>query len=344
MTDKNTVSGKAFLVMHCIGVVLICAAAPLLLHMDIGFIGGFFIAATAAGGCFLTFSRRRSRRSVWVNLLFPVELIVLFSRGTQGGTLVLILLGVWGALAAVYTALVIRNGYRRRGYLHLSAGQLRWILCGTRTLFTVIMTACVLSQCVFYRSAPTPAQVTPCSTESCEASLSRLAVPVFRTLTREDKLEVLSDVCRVEFTELDVSHGFILKCGELDDEDLAQYSIGKCTITINSKHIDGQSSFTLVRAMCHECFHARQHDLLKGHDSLGQYTEEELNAIQHIYREELDDYCTPHEDAERYSAQMIEKDAYAYADEACLKYLRFYGISEEQYRDIRAASGSDTEG
>ena len=199
----------------------------------------------------------------------------------------------------------------------------------------------VLPICIAVLSLCVPDRSAPCGVESCERSLERLAVSEFTSLTRVQKLDVLNDVCRVEFSELKISHGLILNCAELDDEELAQYDEEDYTVTINEKYIDTQCSFTLVHAMCHECYHARQYELLRGHDSLGWYREEQLKEIQRTYRDELSDYCTPHENRSRYRAQTIEQDADAYADTACLKYLAFYDLSEKRRGDIRAAITAD---
>lgn len=339
MTDKNTVTPKAFIIMHIVGVLLICIALPVLLHWEIGFWGSAAVAALAACGCGLSFSKRRNRLSVWLDLLLPVELIALFSRDRHNDWLYYTLSAVFALLTFGYAGLVARNGYKRRGFIYISPGELRWIMYGMRTLYVVVMSVFLLSFGVLYPAHSVSTQVSAhelsCSAESCKASLSRLSVSEFNALTREDKLDVLRDVCRVEFTELCITHGFSMECGELEDEDLAQYNESDYTVTINSKYIDSQNSFSLVHAMCHECFHARQYELLRGSDSLGRYTKEELEEIQTVYREELSDYCTPHEDRERYRAQKIEKDANTYAYQACMKYLRFYDISAEQYADSR---------
>ncbi len=339
MTDKNTVTPKAFIVMNIVGVLLIFVAFPIFFHQEIGLWNAVSLILLSACGCLLSFSKRRNRLSVWIDLLLPIELIALFSRDSQSKRLIPVLSVIFVFLAFGYAALVIRSGWKRRGYFRVTRIQLRWIVCGVRTIFAVIMSVLLLPLAVNYRAPSIPTQVSvnelSCSTESCEASLSRIAAPKYKTLTREDKLNVLRDVCRVEFTELGIKHGFSLECGELDDENLAQYNESNYTITINSKYIDNHSPFSLVRTMCHECFHARQFELLDDCDSFGQYTEEELEEIQTVYRRELDNYCSPREDSERYRAQKIERDANTYAAQACLKYLRFCACPAEEYADSR---------
>ena len=339
MTDKNTVTPKAFIGMHIVGVLLIFAAFPILFHQEIGLWGAVSLILLSACGCLLSFSKRRNRLSVWIDLLLPIELIALFSRDSQSKRLIPVLSVIFVFLVFGYAALVIRSGWKRRGYFRVTRIQLRWIVCGVRTIFAVIMSVLLMLLAVDYRAPSIPTQVSvkelSCSTESCEASLSRIAAPKFKALTREGKLDVLRDVCRVEFTELCVTHGFSLECGELDDKALAQYDGLNYTITINSKYIDNHSPFSLVSTMCHECFHARQFELLDDCDSSGQYTEEELEEIQTVYREELDNSCPPREDSERYRAQKIERDANTYAAQACLKYLRFCASPAEEYADSR---------
>ncbi len=338
MTDRNLISPKMFIVMHIIGAVPICIGLPVLFHREIGFWGVISVVLLIAWGCLMSISERRNRLSVWIDLLFPVELIAVLLRDRRTEWLFYVLTVIFALLALIYAALVLRSGCYRRGHFRIYRIQLRWILLGIRTIFVTVMSVFLMTTAICCRIPSIPTQISAhelsCSVESREDSLSSLAVSKFKTLTREDKLNVLRDVCRVEFTELRVTHGFSLEYGELDDKTLAQYNESNYTVAINSKYIDSQNSFSLVHAMCHECFHARQYELLRGNDSLGRYTKEEIEELQTVYREELSDYCTPHEDRERYRAQNIEKDANTYAYQACMKYLRFYDISAEQYADI----------
>ena len=282
--------------------------------------------------CYLTFDRRRNWFSILIDFLMPVELLVLIDYRKRNVLLTIFLYIAWGLLSVAYTTLVIRSGRKSKPF-HISYSRICWSLHGSRALFSIVMIVAILFLWIFYQQPPIPTQISSdslnCTVDDCKKSLSQLSFDEFDTLSREDKLDILRDVCRVEFSGLGIEHGFSLECDTLYDEILAQYSEASYTITINEKYIDDHSSFTLLYAMCHECYHAYQHDLLKSNNSHGLFTDEQLSQKQVTYREEFSHYCSAHDDSDRYRAQSVEIDADDYADTACIKYLCFYGITDE---------------
>lgn len=338
MTDKNTISIDKYILLHIIGGILLAILIPAAVTQKISVWLYVYVGNILSFEVFITRAYRRNRFNVLVNLIIPMELIVLFCCYDRYFRLTVILCIVWIVLSGAYAYLVIRSGKHRSGRRRISAGKIRWMLLGGRTIFSAVMIIAILSLCVFYRVPPIPTQISSdelqCNVDSCETSLNRLSVPTFRNLSREEKLDVLRDICRVEFTALGLDHGFSVECKELNDTYLAQYSESNYTITINEKHIDRHTSFGLLRAMCHESYHAYQHNLLRGNDSLGQYTDDECKEMIALYAEELSHYYHPEVDLEKYKAQRFEKDADAYAEKACIKYLRFYHLSDKQIEKI----------
>lgn len=204
--------------------------------------------------------------------------------------------------------------------------------------YLIGMLLAVILLYAFHQTPSIPTEISTqqlnCRVEDCESSLEQLQFADFKSLTREQKLDIMRDICRIEFTELGIKHGFSVTCEELYDEILAQYTEKTYTVTINEKHIDTCSGFDLQKIICHECYHAFQFTMLKENNTYGQLSEEQLREKQEIYREELEHYCSVHENKERYNAQAIEIDADAYAEKASIKYLRFYGISDAQIAEI----------
>lgn len=338
MTDKNSISTDKFILIHFIGGILLVILIPAVIVPKNSVWLYVYIGSILAFEVYMTCTYRRNWFNVLVNLIIPLELIVLFSYYDRNIQLTVILCIVWIVFSGSYDYLVIRSGKHRNGRRRVSAGKIRWTLLGGRTIFSAVMTIAVLSLCVFYRVPPIPTQVyyddLQYSVDNCKASLSRLSISTFRDLSREEKLDVLRNICRVEFTALGVDHGFSVECKELNDNYLAQYSESNYAITINEKNIDRYTSFDLLRAMCHECYHAYQHNLLRGDDSLGQYTDDEYKEMIALYTEELSHYYFPEMDLEKYKAQRFERDADAYADIVCVKYLRFYQLSDKQIEKI----------
>lgn len=333
MTDTNTISKSNYIFIHIAGSVVLSIMIPYVMGDNISVWTFSFFGGIVMYECCLTIDRRRNRFSILINFLLPVELLVLINYRKRNILLTVILFILWGLLSVVYTALVMRSGRRRKPF-HISYNKIRWSLHGSRTLFSIIMIAAILFLGVFYRQPPIPTQVSSdslnCSVDDCKQSLSQLSFEEFEMLSRNGKLDILRNVCRVEFTELGIEHGFSIKCDALYDEILAKYSESNYTITINEKYIDNPTSFTLLHAMCHECYHAYQHDLLKNNNSHGLLTDEQLSQKQKIYREEFSHYYSAHDDSERNRAQSVEIDADDYANTACIKYLCFYGITYEQ--------------
>lgn len=330
MTDKNTLSKKGYIIANLIGAALLTVLVPLLTGCGFTVSLVVFIWMMVMYGCYLTFSLRRNRFSLSVNLLAAAELVVLIGFYRRDLHLVIVLAAVWAVLSAVYITPVMRSSQRRRRR-GVSTHQIRWSLLGSRTLFALVMVVALFSLGIFYRPAPIPTQVSAdglgCTAEDCADSLSRLEHSEFDALSHEEKLDVLRDVCRVEFTRLGVGHGFSLVCGEMEDVAFAQYEEASYTITVNEKYFDTSSPYSLLNAMCHESYHAYQYELLRGGDPIDQVTQEELTATLQTYTEELNSYVPPEEDKEKYHAQRYEQDAYAYAEKECVLYLKYFGIT-----------------
>lgn len=220
-------------------------------------------------------------------------------------------------------------------YRYLKA--VRIIICIAKDYLIGILLGVILLS-VFRQAPSVPTEISKhqlnCRVEDCESSLEHLRPDEFKLLTREQKLDIMRDICRIEFTELGVRHGFSVACEELYDEVMAQYCEATYTVTINEKHIDTCSGFSLQKVICHECYHAYQFAMLKGNDAYGQLSGDQLHRKQEVYRAELANYCSVHTDREKYNAQTIETDADAYAEKASIKYLRFYGVSNAQIAGI----------
>ena len=338
LTDKNTVSADKYILYHIAGGVLLTLWIFVFMPPERSVWMFVFLVSVLALEVQVTYNFRRSYFNVLVNLFIPPELIVLFCYYERNIVLTVILCMVWIILSAAYAVPFLLSEKRRKKRRMISVTKIRWILLGSRTIFSVVMLAALLPLFVFYRVPPVPTQVSAaelqCIAESCDASLSRLRAEIFRTLSRKEKEDVLLDICCTNFADLNIDHGFSLKCEELHDVYLAVYSESDYTIIVNAKYIDKESSFTLLKGMCHECYHAYQNVLIRGNDSFGQYTEEEREKVAAIYAEEQSHYCPPDEDVEKYRAQRLERDADAYADKACVKYLRYYDLPEEQIEAI----------
>lgn len=330
MTDKNTLSIKNYILLHAAGLIPLLLFVRFAAGIPFSFSMVFLLLWSVLLGCYYTVRKRRSFFTLFLDLLTPAELIVLITYRTRRPVLTLILFAAWLLLSAVYAGLVLHAGKRRRKRMRISRGQLRWSLLGSRTIFAFVMIAALLSLSVLYSPPPIPTQVPVeslgCTVEDCAVSLDRLSPCDFDTFDTDERLEVLRDVCRVEFTALGIDHGFTVDCGDLGDLVLAEYSDADYTVTVNSRYIGDHSSFSLMYAMCHESYHAYQHCLIRTGKGVGYRTEEELKSAIETYTEEFSHYASPHEDIEKYRSQQCETDANLYADEACLKYLRFYGI------------------
>ena len=327
MTDNNTVSKREYTLIHIAGALLLSWYIPYVMGLEASFTDAAFIISNVAFGYYITVEKRRNWFSFIINLLLSAELLTIIEYAGRNITLTVVLLVVWALRSAGYAALVLRSGKNHVRRKPISASRLRWSAYGSRTIFALLMVIALFSLSIFYQPPPIPTQVSAdslgCTADDCADSLSRLEPSCFDSLSQEEKLDVLRDVCRVEFTALGVDHGFSVECEELDDIILAQYLQRTYTITVNQKYINNRSSYHLLYGITHECYHAYQYSLLFSENTQGQADTEKIKEIQEIYTEELKHYCSAREDPDKYRDQAFEKDANSYADKAVVKYLRF---------------------
>lgn len=324
MTDINTIiSAKKYFAYHLIGAPFILLIMELVFQKPLSFALVLFVISLLLIECYYTYSKRRNWVSVFVNTLLPIEIWAL-AVSDKVNTWILYLL--WLVLAGVYTMLIIsRRRIKKR--TSITRNQIRWIVFGCRTIFAFVMIIAVIIPLLHYQAPEATAEISVeeiNGTEDCQTSLHKINPDTWYQLTSSEKLHVLSDICCLEFSDLHITHGFTLNCKDLDDETLAQYSNDNFTISINSKYIDTKNPLVLVHAVCHEAYHSYQHLLIKGEDPLSLYQNDELRKLCVQYISELSDYCSPHEDKDRYHSQKYEIDAEAYADRAVQKYIEYY--------------------
>ena len=324
MTDINTLSAKRYFTYHLIGIPFILLIMKLVFHIQLSFAFVFFVISLLLIECYYTYSKRRNWLSVFVNTLLPIEILVL-AVTEKSNTWILYL--VWFVLSGLYIALIILRRRFIKKRTGITKNLIRWIVHGCHTIFAFVMIIAVIIPLLHYQTPEATAEISVEEinrTEDCQTSLYKINPDAWYQLTSDEKLHVLSDICCLEYSDLHITHGFTLNCKDLDNETLAQYSNDGFTISINSKYIDAKNPLVLVHAVCHEAYHSYQHLLIKGEDPLSLYQKDELRKLRVQYISELSNYCSPHEDKDRYHSQKYEIDAEAYADRTVQKYIEYY--------------------
>lgn len=139
---------------------------------------------------------------------------------------------------------------------------------------------------------------------------------------------MLNTVKYIELNTLGIDHDIQLKYKELGDYILGSYQEYSYTIFLNENYLDTLGSERCVENICHEVWHAKEHQLCRLYETMPeQYrnTPEFINVPTYQY--EFANYISGDtEDSnqiESYLSQRIEYDARQYAEGAVWKYYEF---------------------
>ena len=348
MTDKNTMSLFRYMIYHALALVIsgfVCFGfiAPVLsipLNNKLRFLIILLIISLTIHGIALTYQRRRNRFSVFINAITPIAILILIMRA-EVHKVVWIAFAVCAVMLCVgYTYMVYKhcpkvrdrltrkqmaNNYRRRSFL------------GARTIVTlllVVLAIITVVQRVSSVSDPTGSNTSiECdfseyTIESQHRSLGDLRNDKWNDLLFSEKINVLNTVKYIELNDLGVDHDIQLICKDLGEHMQGCYEEHTHTIYLNETFLDSIGSAGWVDTVCHEIWHAKEHQLCRLYETMPeQYRNMPEFKNVPTYQYEFANYISAdtndHEQVEAYASQMIEYEARQYAEGRILKYFEF---------------------
>lgn len=199
----------------------------------------------------------------------------------------------------------VRRGVRGAGVVAAVTGLL-FILSGAAVKH-IPQTANVL-----YRTTYTAED----ALEANIGELLKLQPETYAELNTDEKLELLQIVANIEGRYLGLDERVFVGCADLNENTLGYYRDSSKEILIDTDYLEAEPR-EVVRVLCHEMYHAAQHQYARIYDKLSPDEKRSYFLTEAAaYAEELKDYKDGEEggyyEYVEYYSQSLEREARAY--------------------------------
>ena len=347
MTDKNTMGFPRFITYHIlffvIGYVCISFIAPMLsirIHNAWPLLSIIFSAAVTIVGIILTYDRRRNLFSVFINVIAPV--VILISVLCSG-------VHIWLWIAFAVCTVFLSLGYTYMVYMHhpkvrdrytrkrIADSCRRRSILGIRTIITLLLIVLVIVAAVTRVDSASDmtesynksvCDFSEYTIESQRRLLDDLRNDKWNDLLFSEKINVLNTVKYIELNDLGVDHDIQLICKDLGEHMQGCYEEHTHTIYLNETFLDSIGSAGWVDTICHEIWHAKEHQLCRLYETMPeQYRNmpefKNVPTYQYEFANYISGDTNDQKQVEAYENQMVEYEARQYAEGRILKYFEF---------------------
>ncbi len=338
MRDHNTMTKWGYILENVLWAILgthwykqICFANFLELDDEFSKLVLYLLVGTfVLIGIILTLKHRRNSVNTFVNIVFPFSVYTAIAYINYLRSLIIILLVLAVVISILYVIMTKRYSYSRssRKQKHFSFG--RFSILGTRTIITscaavviVYLFASTVTGIQLFRPESENAENTvPSFVEYYEKNANtfdKLEQHTWSKLTTSEKLDVLQVVCNAEKAKLGIQEPIQIKSKLFQSDLLGEYIYKDNTVLINTKHLEEDSSYSILETVTHECYHSYERSLVNLYNSVSD-EEKKLMAFSRAkhYKEEFANYQDG--DSEGYYWQTVEIDARDYSEEAAEDY------------------------
>lgn len=159
-------------------------------------------------------------------------------------------------------------------------------------------------------------------------SLLQLQEDTWKTLSKDEKASLLKTIAEIEYTTLGIEQNPVLVFSPLEKDTGGVFTYNDETITISMDELLSSSSEELINTICHESFHAYEHQLMELYSATDD-KHKNLIIFKNVpkYIEESENYISRENDFPEYYKQQIEIDAREYASKASKHYIN-WGIKK----------------
>lgn len=281
-------------------------------------------------GILLTLNHRRNSVNTFVNIVFPFSIYTSIAYINYLRPLMIILLIIAVVISIIYVIMTKRYSCTRASQKqkHFSFG--RFSILGTRT----IITSCSALVIVYlFATTITGIQLFRPESENAESSVQsfveyyennaetfdKLEQRTWSKLSMSEKLDVLQVVCNAEKAKLGIQEPIQIKSKLFQNNLLGEFIYQDNTVLINTKHLEEDSSYSILETVTHECYHSYERSLVNLYNSVSD-EEKKLMAFNRAkyYKEEFVNYQDG--DSEGYYWQTVEVDARDYSEKAAEDY------------------------
>lgn len=284
--------------------------------------------------CLLRSDDNKCLRVVLTDIFFAFGIYTVLSYFNTAKIFISIILILAGILAAVYFIyLMTRKNKSSFGFFYVVYLRLRksaGVAVGVFSTFFTVMIAVffIIAFPTVISDVYSPWEITEFSFEDCAAEnindLIELSDDSWNKKTKEEKLVILRTVVRIEAESLGLEEAPVLSEGEMPEKKLGYYEGAERMIFLNLDSLEKYSSWISVNTVCHEMYHAYEHQLVDLYVST-ERKYRRLSVMQKIntYLREFSEYNPAEDDYSKYYNQQCEEDAREYASEQTVRYYSY---------------------
>ena len=281
-------------------------------------------------GILLTYKHRRNNVNVFINVISPFVVFSAFAYMVYLKPFIIVLLIIAVISSLVYVGMTKWYSYSEscRKQKHFSVT--RFSILGSRTIVTsclmLLVAYLVLSTVtgvqLFRPGSEKAKNDVPSFAEYYESNadiFDKFEQHTWVTLSANEKLDVLQVLCNAEKAKLGVKDPINIKSKAFRSNLLGEFIPAENTILINAKHLEEDSSYSILTTVTHECYHSYERSLVKLYNSADE-DQKNLMAFDRAkcYKEEFANYKDG--ENEGYYWQAVEIDAREYSEKAADDY------------------------
>ena len=292
------------------------------------------IATMVLIGMLITFKKRRNYLSLVINILFPFEIYAIASYLDFFNTWVKTTVIVASVLAFLFFSLVVfrKMSSRRKNKTLIIKKRLKHAFLGARTIAVICLCAFIIPMGVnafvgrdLYQSNTGDTIVLNEAEEWTIANnidtVLKIKPDIWKTLSVEERLDVLSVLKNIEIRYLGINHEIHLSADNLEENTLGCYIPNERKIVIDITHLKNSSVNEVVHTLAHECHHAYSRQQVEVYKILpDEYKDMLMFYNAQLYEKEYANYIDGDDNYYGYATQYCERHADAYADDAVESY------------------------
>lgn len=281
-------------------------------------------------GVLLTINKRRNNMNVFINIALPFVAYTVLAYMKYLGAFIITMFVIATISSIAYVLMTKKysktQASRKQKYFNFKRFSflgVRTIVTSCTTLILVYLIATSVTGLQLFRPGTEEAKNTmPDFVEYYENNadtFDKLEETRWGSLSVNEKLDVLQVVCNAERAKLGIKESIYIKSRAFQSDLLGEYIDKDHTVLINIKHLEEDSSYSIIMTVTHECYHSYERSLVELYDSVSD-EQKELMAFARAkyYKKEFADYKDG--ESEDYYWQAVEIDAREYSEKAADDY------------------------
>lgn len=287
------------------------------------FLIGFSFFCTLAG-VILTFRRRRNAVSLAVNVLFPYGVYAAVSMYELYSIRVIVAAVLAAVLCSFFIFMVVTRPKKKgkpvafRRFRHCALGARTIIALCALIIIVPSAVNTILGKGIYTEEGNRAPYVEAPGEWTIDNKMDTVKLfdkEHWGNLSIDEKLEAAAVVKNIEMSNMGISHEIYIMSQSMDNDVLGWYSHEEKAIALNIDHMRNSEPEDIIRTICHECFHAYEHQQVELYDSVDEkYKNMPMFSPAQKYAYEFENYVNGDDDYEAYYSQSAEENAREYAE------------------------------